>query len=396
MSHGDNRVSVEKTERKIVFITCFGHCLCHIYVLILAGALLPIAESLGLSITKTATIGTLCYLLFGLGSLPSGIFATKTNAKFTLKIFFVGSALAALLTSISNTTFAFAAGLALMGVFGSLYHVSGLTLISQGIRRRGRVLGIHGIAGSAGIAMAPVITGVITSFLGWQKVYLIMSGVGVIGYLFLAFDQDIPESQAESHDEHQAEGGKSATLLFFVLALVPMAINGFVYRGFLTTLPTYVSQEISIMNTSSVVSGGIVSTLILSVGMIGQYLGGYLSDKTKMTRLYLLIMAMTLPFVVLIGLTDSFLLVTVAIVFALLHFSTQPLENHIISVFTPPRLVSSAYGVKFVAAFGLGSFAAAFSGYIIDHFDIFYVFPALGAVLLISIVPVSALAWIDR
>jgi hypothetical protein len=112
--------------------------------------------------------------------------------------------------------------------------------------------------------------------------------------------------------------------------------------------------------------------------------------------MYLLIMAMTLPLVVLIGLTDSYLLILVSTAFAFLHFSTQPLENHIISAYTPPTLVSSAYGVKFASAFSLGSFASAFSGYITDHFHISYVFPALGVVLLISILPVSALAWIDR
>jgi len=388
--------SVKKTERKIIVVTCLGHSLCHIYVLILAGALLPIAQSFDLSITKITAIGTLCYLLFGLGSLPSGIFATKTNAKLALKLFFIGSSFASLLAGFSSSVVAFTASLALMGVFGSLYHVSGLTLISRGVRRTGRALGIHGIAGSAGIALAPVITGVITSVLGWQKVYLIMSVTGAIGFLFLAFDRDIPEAHAVVHNGHQTTTRKSSSLLFFVLALVPMAINGFVYRGFLTMLPTYVSQEISVMNASSVLSGGIVSTLILSVGMIGQYVGGYLSDKMKMTKMYLLIMAMTLPLMVLIGLTDSYLLIMVSAAFALLHFSTQPLENHIVSALTPPRLVSSAYGVKFVAAFGLGSFAAAFSGYITDHFDISYVFPALGVALLISILPVSALAWIDR
>ena len=189
MSPIDNAASMRKKERKIIFVTCFGHSLCHIYVLILAGALLPIGESFGLSITRTTTIGTLCYLLFGLGSLPSGIFAMKTNAKLALKLFFVGSALASLLTGLSGSVVTFTAGLALIGLFGSLYHVSGLTLISHGVRKKGQVLGIHGIAGSAGIALAPVITGVITSFLGWQKVYLIMSAAGVIGFLFLAFDR---------------------------------------------------------------------------------------------------------------------------------------------------------------------------------------------------------------
>ena len=62
----------------------------------------------------------------------------------------------------------------------------------------------------------------------------------------------------------------------------------------------------------------------------------------------------------------------------------------------PARILSSAYGVKFITSFGLGSFAAAFSGYVTDQLGIAYVFPALGAAILISILPVSALARMDR
>lgn len=388
--------SIERTERKIIFVTCFGHILCHIYVLILAGALLPIAGTFNLSITGITTIGTLCYLLFGVGSLPSGIFTAKTNAKLALKLFFIGSAFASLLTGLSSSAGAFTLGLALIGAFGSLYHVSGLTLISQGIRRQGKILGIHGIAGSAGIALAPMITGVITSTLGWQKVYLIMSLAGGIGFVFLTLDRDIPEAKTAAYHEVEPAKSTRSSLAFFLLALVPMGINGFIYRGFLTMFPTYVSQEITLMNTSSVLSGGIISTGILSVGMIGQYFGGYLSDKVKMTRLYLVTMSMTLPFMVLMGFTGGYLLIGVSIFFTLFHFSTQPLENHIVSAFIPPQMVSSAYGVKFIVSFGLGSFAAAFSGYTADHLGMPYVFPALGVAVLISILPVTALAWLDR
>ena len=47
--------------------------------------------------------------------------------------------------------------------------VSGLTLISHGIKEKGKALGIHGIAGSAGITLAPIITRIIISIVDIEK-----------------------------------------------------------------------------------------------------------------------------------------------------------------------------------------------------------------------------------
>ena len=66
-----------------------------------------------------------------------------------------------------------------------------------------------------------------------------------------------------------------------------------------------------------------------------------------------------------------------SILFAIVHFAIQPVENHMISDFTPPRLVSYAFGVKFALTFGVGAFGAVFGGYITDKFSTAAVFPAL-------------------
>ena len=387
---------MQKTGRRVLAITGLGHSLCHVYVLILAGALVPIAESLDVSITEITAIGTICYFLFGLGALPSGIIAMKTSAKFTLKLFFLLSAIASLLTGISDSVMTFTIALAWVGIFGSLYHVSGLTLISQCIEKKGKVLGIHGIAGSIGITLAPITTGVIISAFGWREVYLIMAIPGILGFLFLVFDQHIPDVHPNVEHETRSSNRKGHAWSLFILAVIVMGINGFVYRGFLTILPTYMSQKIAIGHRSSALSGGIIATLILSVGMIGQFVGGYLSDKIKMTRLYLIFLSVSLPFMILMGFADGSLLILSALIFTLFHFPNQPIENHIISAFTPPKFVSSGYGVKFVLTFGVGSFAAAFAGYIADHYDISYVFPVLGLFILLSAVVVSILVWLDR
>jgi len=385
----------KKIERKIVIVTCLGHGLCHTYALILASALLPISENLNLSLTSLTGLGTISYLLFGLGALPSGFFIMKTNAKLSLRIFFLSSALACIFTGLSGSVLFFAAGLAMIGIFGSLYHVAGLTLISQGVTERGKILGIHGIAGSIGIAMTPLVASVIISLLGWRAVYLIMAVPGILGFLWLLFDRDIPRFHVEHPPHAAASKNQGYGFVFFILAILAMGFNGFVYRGFLTIFPTYMTRQVTITRIPAVLSGGIVSTAILLFGMIGQYFGGTLSDRFRKIRFYLFILAASLPLIVLIGFTRDAALIGVSILFSIFYFATQPVENHIISVITPPGILGSVYGIKFVLTFGIGAFAAGFSGYVSDHYQMSSVFPMLGSVVLLCIVLVGALALKD-
>ncbi len=131
--------------------------------------------------------------------------------------------------------------------------------------------------------------------------------------------------------------------------------------------------------------GRIFTTMIFLVGILGQYIGGHLSDKRRKTRLYFMFNLISMPFMIMIGLSVGVSLIIVAALFALFHFSTQPVENSLIAHYTPSRLRSSSYGLKFVFSFGLGSFASAFSGYIGEHFGLNLVFIALGMVICVLI-----------
>ena len=137
--------------------------------------------------------------------------------------------------------------------------------------------------------------------------------------------------------------------------------------------------------------GGLFTMMVLLVGMAGQYMGGHFSDKRRKTRLYLVFNLICLPFMVLIGLTSGMTVVVIAAVFSLFHFANQPVENSLIAQYTPSRLRSRSYGLKFFLTFGLGSFGAGFAGYISDHFAFDTVFFALSGALVLVLVFIALL-----
>ncbi|MBN2102927.1 MFS transporter [bacterium] len=371
---------MNSVEKKVIGVTVFGHALCHFNMLILAGALLTIVKDLESTTSQITAIGTISYFIFGLGAFPSGMLVSHTHPKMVLKGFFLFTAAASLFTGLSKNIEMFTLGLAMMGLFGSLYHVSGVTLISQTVRSRGKALGIHGVAGSAGITLAPVIAGAILTFYGWRVIYLTASVLGLIGFLILFFDHEIPVRHTVL-PAGESKPFDRKMIAAFALMIGVMMINGLVYRGFLTMLPTYVSENLS---PGSPFAGGLFSTLILSVGMIGQYTGGHFSDRFSMVRLYLITLLLSLPFLFLLGFVQNMWIVGAGLFFALFHFPQQPIENHLISRWMPHKWTGSGFGIKFAATFGVGAFAAGLTGIIAERASISLVFPILAGLVFLS------------
>ncbi len=372
---------MNQIEKKVIGITAFGHALCHFYMLILAGALLAIVKDMNSTTAQVTAVGTLGYFLFGLGAFPAGMLVSRSTPKRMLKFYFLLTALASLITAFSGGLTSFAAGLVFLGLFASLYHVSGMTLITHTIAVRGKALGIHGVAGSLGITLTPLIAGLVLSVAGWREIYLLGAVLGLAGYIVLMIDRSIPEKHFETETADAGPRFGKARLTAFGLIMGVMAVNGLVYRGFLTMLPAHVTQSIS---SGSPLTGGLLATLILSVGMIGQYAGGHLSDRIPMVRLYLITLLCSLPFLFALGWAQHVWIVAAGLFFALFHFPQQPIENHLISRWMPPGWVGSGFGVKFALTFGVGAFASGLTGMIADRSSIADVFPFLAALVAVS------------
>ncbi len=436
------------------------------YMLILPALLIPLKDQFGVSIAQISSLGAICYFLYGVMALPGGFLADKLSYKAVLAMFFIGTPASACIVGSARSVLSLGIGLALLGTFASLYHPSGLAMISHGVRERGKALGLHGMSGNLGLAFSPVIAGAIAAQFSWRHAYYFLSLPGFIaGAVFLVVSRlamEIeqpgavpPESSVQNTPGQPAQ---RFTIWAIILLYAAMGLTGFCYRGVITMLPTYLgrvnigaelqndldkgtisqglrqefenkkmplSQKASISidetggkwqiadadrtyiirkekNRLSVYGrratkgdlfdrGNLFATLVLLVGMLGQYTGGHFSDIRRKTRLYLLFNGLSLPFIILVGVIPGTLVVMAAVLFALFHFANQPVENGLIAQYTPSRLRSSSYGLKFFFTFGFGSFGASFSGYIADRVGFNSVFLALGGVIFLMVLVIASL-----
>ena len=376
-----------REEKKIIGVTTAAHGMNHGFILIFAAVLPMLQKSFETGYFHLGLIGNICFFTFGLGSLPAGILADRIGSRKLISLYLFGAALSSFFIAFTNSLVMFGVFIGLLGMFCSTYHPASNALISRGIKKPGKGFGIHGISGSLGVALTPVVAGFLASALGWKNAYAIFGIVGVaVGVVSLTL-RDIPKK----NPVNEAEGYSStkemiSSLLPLIVFFASSAIIGLCYRGVLTFLPTYMGQKVQIdfLPIGSVALGGMMSTIALLFGTIGQYMGGTLSDRYLPEKVYFGAHLLGVPFLFFVGLSTNLFMVFSALAYAFFYFSTQPAGAHLLARYTSVRFRGTGYGIYFFLNFGVGSFASTLSGYIADRLGLEWIFHTMGFLFLAS------------
>ncbi len=373
---------MESQERRIVALTSCAHGLIHIYMLLFITANILMAKELGVGLFYIGNLGTISYFAFGLGALPAGFLSDRIGCHRTITLSLLGAGASSFFIFFSRGPVGLALALACLGIFASLYHPSGLSLISSTVRQRGKALGIHGVGGNLGLALAPLIGGFIASHYSWRMGYLIFSLIGItLGILSVRLK--LPPRQQPQHDSLNDKGksvGLRDVALFLSLIYMVQILIGLIYRGSMVFLPTYLAENVGgqLWGAEQIVKGGLVATAALLIGVMGQYLGGALSPRVGLERLWFILLTVATPFLFLIGLTTNTVLIIVAMAFAFSHFSCQPVGNGLIAKYTTSSIRSRGYGISFFLSAGVGSFASSLAGWVGERFGLSRIFVVLG------------------
>src|SRR3546814_9274799 len=119
--------------------------------------------------------GVAAFFFFGIGSLPAGKLGDHWGRRPMMILFFFGMGAAAILVSASTSPIQMALALALLGCFAAIYHPVGIPMLVQRATRPGWIIGVNGLAGNMGVALAALITGFMVKYFGWRLAFLIRS-----------------------------------------------------------------------------------------------------------------------------------------------------------------------------------------------------------------------------
>ena len=385
---------MDRKEKMIVALTGCSHALTHGTMLIFPAVLLLLQKEFSLGYLELGIIGNIMTLTYGLGALPGGMIYNYMGPRKLYLFCFLGCCLSLILVAFSPTLILFTAGLALLGAFGSIYHPWVNSLITSTVREYGRALGIHGSAGNIGLAATPFIVGLVASSLGWRLAFLLFALPGVALVLWSLFVNMSPREEMKQDEISRGKRPVSGMIksyfsLPLILFYLANMMHSFSFTGSLTFLPAYMAKRTSfqIFSLDSVALGGMLSAIVLSMGVFGQYGGGVLSQGINLEKKFLAICLLAFPFIFAMSFTTDLLLLILALIFFFFNFFLQPMNNTLLARYTPGEMRGTAFGIFFFLAFVFGSLASSFSGFVAQNFGLQWVFMGLStsAFLLIFI-----------
>ena len=232
----------------------------------------------------------------------------------------------------------------------------------------------------------------------WRLAYVLIALASLVAGLAVTLLR-IDESAAEPHPAPPGEGADTATsnsrwpatgqhtlglhqragastglwLLFGA-----MLLGGLNYRCLVTALPAYLTGPTT--DAAALSKGGALAFLVLAMGGIGQLVGGHAADRWQPSRLYVLLIAATVPLALVMAHAGQPTPVVAAGMLAIFMFGQQPVENILLAQATSAHNRSMLYGVKFTLSFGLGALGTYLVGVIWERrgslapaFDLFAV-----------------------
>jgi len=386
---------VDDNDRSILGFVMVGHAMVHVYELSI-----PILMTIWLLefSTNAAVLGwavAVGYGLFGAGALPGGLLVDRFGSRTLVSACLAGMGLAFLALSLAPGVAGVTVAVALWGVAASVYHPAGLTLISNGVRERGRGFAYHGMAGNAGIAGGPLATALLLVAFDWRLVTAVLGVLALVAAaagLSVQFD---PTAAVETTDGGHSRGPPASVPEFvaetrrlftlgFALVFVVVSFNGLYYRGVVTFLPEllgeFLTAAVGDVRPGVVDPGSPVAAAfdlsrylyagLLTVGIGGQYLGGRLTDRVEPDR------GLAAMLAVLTGLAVAFVpaaetglgsLLAVSVLLGFALFAVQPLSQATIAKYSLPEARGLSFGYTYLAIFGIGALGAAIVGTVLTY-----------------------------
>ena len=379
---------MNRIEKTILAITGGAHLSVHALMLALP-SLIPIFMSeFNVGIDVLGFVVTISAFMFGVGAIPSGWLENKIGGKTLLILYLFGSSFSAILISVSNSFNLLVFGLGLLGLTSSIYHPAGLTLISNRIHHITKGMAVHGVFGSTGSAIGPVLATTLALFISWRASYATLGlfnfTLGIASILLIPSTKDTKNVEIMNNEKKAKVTNRIALLFFYITNL----IMGFVYYGFTTFMPIHFAENTKefLPFISDTMKAGLFPSFVFLSGVIGQIIGGKLGTHFNRIRILPYIIAINIPFLLLMGYSKGFLLIFCSLCLGMTYFSSQPICNTIIADLTHSNNRGIGYGINFFLSMGIGSLAAMIGGILAINFGTTIIFISMGFLLIPALI----------
>jgi len=383
----------EKSYRLSLGFSCVGHTYAHFFSPIFYIAALSLESVLGKTHGEVVALIVVGNLLFGFAAPVAGWLGDRWSSVGMMAVYFLGMGSGLILTGFAGNALLISVGLALTGLFASIYHPVGIAWLVRNSKKIGTALGINGVFGNLGPAVAALMTGILIDAFGWRAAFIFPGGLVLITGLLFCFSLYkgwVVETKTDRNPiEHHGATRRDLVRVFMILAIT-MLSGGIIFQSTQPALPKAFSEVLSDDGAFGI-SAWIA--LIYAISSLMQIAGGKLADRFPVKWVYLGCHLMQIPLLILASYTvGSIGFVGLAVIMVSVNTGALPSENMLVAKYAPPEYRALSYGLKFVVAFGFAGLGVLLEGTIYDMTGGFsLLFAVLAGVAAISATAISLL-----
>jgi MFS family permease len=366
-----------------------GHAIDHMFLLIFAAAVGVIALDFGFARWEDLMpFGVGAFILFGLGALPAGRLGDLWGRRQMMLVFFFGMGFSALVAAMAQSGWQIAFALTLLGAFASIYHPVGIPMLVQHSPRPGMAIGINGLAGNLGVAVAALATGFLVKWLGWRAAFAVPSVIaltcGVLFWLLCPREAEPPSKRTTKAKVQLPRKLLARALLVLTMA----AVSGNLLYNFTTNG----NGQLMIERFAGVIEDpamlGVLLALVYGIGALAQVVVGRLLDRFDVKPLFLTVVLAQIPLLLLVSYAHGWLLYAGLVGCMVFIFGAIPFVDVVIVRYVDDRMRSRVAGLRFTVSLGISALAVWALGPFVKNagFDTLFVFMAFIALCTVATV----------
>ena len=334
-----------------------GHALDHLFLLIFATAVSAIATEFGVGRWEDMmpyTVGA--FVMFGLGSIPAGRLGDLWGRRQMMLVFFFGMGLSAMGVALTQTPLQMGIALTVLGVFSAIYHPVGIPMLVQKAERPGLTIGVNGLAGNLGIAMAALSTGFLVAWQGWRMAFIVPAVVSIVcGFLFAW----------TAPNETSAPAKKKSTVVQLPKHLAWRTFAVMVATSTTTSLLFNITTNGNTQLLAERLDGlvndptrlGMLLAVIYAVASLAQLVVGRLLDWLPVKPLFFAVLFLQIVSFALASQTTGWVWYVAAIGYMVMVFAAIPFSDTMVVRYIDDAMRSRVSGTRIAISFGISSLA---------------------------------------
>ena len=341
-----------------IFLLNLAHAVDHMFLLIFATAVATIAAEFGFARWEDLMpFGAGAFVMFGLGSLPAGRLGDLWGRRAMMVVFFFGMGASSLLASVAQGPWQLAAALTAIGTFASIYHPVGIPMLLQNAARPGATIGVNGLSGNLGIAVAAALTGLLMQWFGWRAAFAV-PGVACLALAIVFLRVVPPETESPARRKGRGAVPLSRAQVARALAVMTLAsATGGILFNFTTNGNAQLLTERFRGVMSDPATLGLLLASIYAIASVAQVVVGRLIDRFSLKPLYLGIALLQVPVLLLASQGQGWTLYAAMLGMMIFIFGAIPFTDAMMVRYVDDHMRSRVAGVRLAVSIGISSLA---------------------------------------